>query len=321
MGSYVIRHFESKDFMPMLELWNTCVPADGINQDLFERKVILDPNFDPEGLIIAESEGKLVGFILGIIRKVPMEIIGLQEDLGWITMFGVKSEYRGQGIGKALWGKSNEFFRKHHRKLISIATYSPNYFIPGIDIKEYPDAVKFCEKLGFVAGARPLSMDNPIVTYKIPESLALKEIQLNKEGITFRQYSRELIMPMLDFMKNHMPGDWLKGIRDNLTLLTINKFKEEQIQVALEGDQIIGYAQYEEDHFGPFGVRDDYQGRGIGQVLLARTIQSMHNRGHHVAWFLWTDDKAAHVYQKVGFKETRRFVVMKKELKYEEGAE
>jgi GNAT superfamily N-acetyltransferase len=316
MDNSRIRCFEKQDLFPVIDLWNACVPADGITQDLFERKVLLDANFDPEGMILAEVEGKVVGFMLCIVRQVPMEVIGMQEELGWITMTGILPEYRHKGIGTQMWEKAEVFFRQRNRKLISIATYSPNYFIPGIDIKEYPSAITFFEKMGFYQGAKPLSMDNPIVTYKIPEELAIKESKLREEGITIRPYKREMITELLDFMKKYMPGDWLKGIRDNLALLPIGKFKEEQIMLAMKGNEILGYAQYEEEHFGPFGVRDDYQGKGIGQVLLARTIQMMHNRGHHNAWFLWTDDKAAHVYQKVGFKETRRFVVMKKEIKY-----
>jgi GNAT superfamily N-acetyltransferase len=311
-----IRCFEKQDLFPVIELWNGAVPADGITQDIFERKVLLDANFDPEGLILSEVDGKLAGFMLCIVRQVPMEVIGMQEELGWITMTGVLPEYRHKGVGTQMWKKAEAFFLQRKRKLISIATYSPNYFIPGIDIKEYPSAISFFEKKGFNQGAKPLSMDNPIVTYKIPEELQIKERKLREEGIEIRPYKREMITELLDFMKKYMPGDWLKGIRDNLALLTIGKFKEEQIMLAMKGNEILGYAQYEEEHFGPFGVRDDYQGKGIGQVLLARTIQMMHNRGHHNAWFLWTDDKAAHVYQKVGFKETRRFVVMKKELKY-----
>lgn len=316
MKNITVRSFEKQDLFPVLDLWNACVPADGITQDLFERKVLLDGNFNPEGLILAEADGQLVGFMLCLVRQFPMEIIGMQEELGWITMAGVRPEYQRKGIGTQMWEKGETFFRKRNRKLISIATYSPNYFIPGIDVKEYAKAVEFFGKMGFKQGARPLSMDNPIVTYKIPEELAAKEAKLKEEGIIIRPYRREMITDLLEFMRSYMPGDWLKGIRDNLTLLTIGKFKEEQILLAMKDNEILGYAQYEEEHFGPFGVRDDYQGKGIGQVLLARTIEMMHNRGHHNAWFLWTDDKAAHVYQKVGFRESRRFVVMKKELIY-----
>jgi predicted GNAT family acetyltransferase len=37
-------------------------------------------------------------------------------------------------------------------------------------------------------------------------------------------------------------------------------------------------------------------------------------KGYHNAWVMWTDDIAAKVYQKLGFRETRRFVVLSKDL-------
>ena len=317
MSDVIIRGLGPRDIQSLLNLWNQSVPVDGVNLDLLERKVLLDANFDPEGMILAEKDGKLVGFMLCIVRLVPMEAIGMQEDLGWITMFGVHPDYRRQGIGSKLWEKAESFFRERKRKMISIATYSPNYFIPGLDIHEYADGILFLESKGFVQGSKPLSMDNPIVKYKIPQELVDKEKKIAAEGIVIRPYTRDKLMDYLNFQKKHMPGDWLRGARENLALLTLGKFKEEQILLAMKGDEIVGYAQYEEDHFGPFGVADEYQGKGIGQVLLGKTIESMHQRGHHVAWFLWTDDKAAHVYAKVGFRESRRFAVMKKELKYE----
>ncbi len=77
---------------------------------------------------------------------------------------------------------------------------------------------------------------------------------------------------------------------------------------------MIGYCQFEGAHFGPFGVADKYQGKGIGTVLLGRTLERMRAKGLHNAYVLWTDDVAAKVYSKFGFEETRRFAVMKKEI-------
>jgi hypothetical protein len=40
----------------------------------------------------------------------------------------------------------------------------------------------------------------------------------------------------------------------------------------------------------------------------------MKAKGLHNAWFLWTDEAAARVYDVGGFKESRRFAYMKKAL-------
>lgn len=315
MSTVRIRSFQGKDTQALIDLWNSSIPSDGITRDLLERKVLLDANFDSEGLLLAENEDRLLGFMLCIIRHIPKEKMGLQEELGWIPMTGVHPDYRRQGIATNIWLSAEAFFKKRNRKTIFVGAYSPNYFIPGIDLKIYAEAVRFFEKQGFTRGDTLLSMDASIVTFQIPEKILQTEERLTQEGITIQHYRRELLIPYMEFMKKYMSGGWTRLARENLSLLTIGKFKEEQIMLAIKGNEVIGYAQFEEEHFGPFGVREDYQGKGIGTVILAKTIQTMHHRGHHSAWFLWTDDKAAHVYQKVGFKETRRFLIMRKELK------
>lgn len=318
MSAIIVSPFCYKDTKALIALWNRSLPIDGINLDIFERKVLLDPNFDAEGLFIAKTASyELVGFVLGIVRRVPLEGVGLQEEIGWITAMGIDPTYRQQGVGTQLWKAVESFFKMRNRKTVAIATYAPNYFVPGIDVNAYPDSVKFYEKLGFKITARPLSMDAYIWQFTIPEKILATEKRLLQEGIRIQTYERKYLIPYLAFMRKDMPGDWLRITRDNLSLLTYGRFKEEQIILAIKGeDEIIGYCQYEEEHLGPFGVSDRYQGKGIGSVIIARTVEQMRNRGHHNAWFLWTDDKAAAVYAKVGFKESRRYVVMKKELSY-----
>jgi GNAT superfamily N-acetyltransferase len=111
-----------------------------------------------------------------------------------------------------------------------------------------------------------------------------------------------------------MPTDWVRVERRNLKKISEGGFTENQITVVTHDNKIIGYCQFEGSHFGPFGVSNKYQGRGIGTVLLARTIERMKREGHHDAWVMWTDDVAAKVYGKFGFTETRRFSILKKEL-------
>jgi GNAT superfamily N-acetyltransferase len=82
--------------------------------------------------------------------------------------------------------------------------------------------------------------------------------------------------------------------------------------VALQDDTILGFAQHRAEHFGLIGVRPDMRNRGIGQVVLAVTLSEMLKKGFHVAWFLGTDDEAARLYARCGFREVRRFAVLEK---------
>ena len=157
-------------------------------------------------------------------------------------------------------------------------------------------------------------MDSSIVLFTVSDAVKEKESELQKKGIEIRPYRRDDLLRFLSFLEQTMPSDWVRVERRNLKKISEGGFTENQITVVTHADKVIGYCQFEGAHFGPFGVSDAYQGKGIGTVLLARTIERMKIDGHHDAWVMWTDDVAAKVYGKFGFKETRRFAILKKEL-------
>ena len=54
---------------------------------------------DPEASLVAESGGKVVGFMFGEVRAGEF---GLDEPSGWIEVLGVDPACRGQAIGRRL---------------------------------------------------------------------------------------------------------------------------------------------------------------------------------------------------------------------------
>lgn len=310
-----IRPFKSEDTEDLLNLWSEALPLDGITRPVFERKVILDANREPDSLVLAEKDNRLVGFALRLVLRYPIENTGMREDDGFITAFGVHPDYRKNGIGTALLEASEDWFRNRERKRILIAPYTPNYFVPGIDKENYADGVKLFEKQGFVEYIEAIAMDAPISKFTIPDKVKEKEKKLLSEGIEVRTLRRDDMMDYLDFHDKNMPGPWLEDARRNLKDLTRGLYDEDCVILAVDNGKIIGFCQYEGSHFGPFGVNEEYQGRGIGSVLLAKTLYQMRIKGYHCAWVLWTGQRAADgVYGRLGFTITRRFAIMKKEL-------
>jgi len=106
-----VRGYRSSDEAQLLSLWNAALPYDPIDRRTFHRKVLLDPNFDPDWLLVADADGKLVGFCLCLIRRVPMEKVGMEVNKGWITAFGVHPEWRRKGIGTMLLERAIQLFR------------------------------------------------------------------------------------------------------------------------------------------------------------------------------------------------------------------
>ena len=87
MGDPVIRGYRGADEDALIGVWNAALPHDQIYRLSLRRKVILDPNFDPEKLLVAEIGGEVVGFCLLILRTEPFGG-EMDSDTGWITAFG-----------------------------------------------------------------------------------------------------------------------------------------------------------------------------------------------------------------------------------------
>ena len=67
--------------------------------EVWERRVVYYIRRDPDSSQIAESAGKVVGFMLGEVRGGEF---GLEEPTGWVEFMGVLPDARGKDIGRRL---------------------------------------------------------------------------------------------------------------------------------------------------------------------------------------------------------------------------
>ena len=56
-----IRAYRGDDEQGLIELWNRTMPQDGIVPSVFRTKVLLDANFAPGGLLVADEAGTAGG--------------------------------------------------------------------------------------------------------------------------------------------------------------------------------------------------------------------------------------------------------------------
>ncbi len=299
----------------LLELWATALPLDAITVDTFETRVLLDENFDPETFLLARSDGRLVGFVLGVYAKqMALGDADPQGDRCWITALGVQPLVSLNDVGGQLIGEVEKRFKSRGKRECRVSSYPPGYFTPGIDTHAYKHILDLFLAHRYEVFHEALSMDASIVLFTVPDKMQEIQKKLQAEGIEIRSYRRTDLVRFMTFLEKSMPSDWVRVERRNLRKIVEGGFHAEQVMLVTKGEEIIGYCQFEGSHFGPFGVSDQYQGRGIGTVLLARTLERMRQEGHHDAWVMWTDDIAAKVYRKFGFNETRRFALLKKTL-------
>lgn len=312
--SFLIRAYQGKDEASLIELWNLAMTHDRITPAVFRTKVLLDLNFHPEGLLVAEQDGRLVGFVLSLTRQVPQFLDGLQPDQSWITAFGVHPDFRCQGVGSALFEQVQARLAAQGRKKVTIAPYTPNYFVPGIDKAAYPGSIEFLKARGWETISEPISMRVETTGYQIPEEVRAREKALADEDYAVRPVTSADLPELMTFIAQYFGWDWVRHAQEYLLELFGPGSDQICFLVATHNGRIVGYCQQRRERFGPFGVRPDLRSKGIGRVLLFHCLADMLGKGFHAAWFLWTGRDAARLYSIAGFHEVRQFAVMQKNL-------
>lgn len=314
MSAFSVRRYEPTDESGLLRTWNRGLYADPINATTWRAKVLLDPNFDRDGCLVAEAEGEVRGFILSLVRRVPFFNEGLEPDNAWITAFAVDPDWQRRGIGQALLEAALDRLRALKRTSVALAPYVPNYFTPGADVNAYAQGIEFLARQGFDVIERPISMRAELTGFRMPAPVVDRLEHLRAANIDVRPVTASDIAPVLDFIPRHFSWDWHREATGVFNDLYNGDPRFVGMVVAYENDEVLGYAQHRGERFGPFGVRPDLRSRGIGRVLLATTLSEMLKKNFHAAWFLWTGDDAARLYGQLGFHEVRRFAVMRKAL-------
>jgi ribosomal protein S18 acetylase RimI-like enzyme len=126
-----IRKFEKADIEAIISLiprfsdfelpeWRK--PEDITNKTNKQMQEVLNNSSAEEELFIAEENEKVIGFILLQTRK----DFFTGESQGYISDIAVKKEYEGNGVGRLLLGKAEEWARGKGYQLIVLHTLIGN---------------------------------------------------------------------------------------------------------------------------------------------------------------------------------------------------
>ncbi len=314
MHTVRIEPFAGEWLQGVVAVLQAALHADPISPSLFVRKVLLDPNFEPEGARVALRGERVVGFGLALARRTPLEDAPPDTDRGYLTLMGVHPDYQRQGIGTRLLEQLEDFLRARARRVVLVSPYAPHYFLPGIDIHAYAGALAFFQRHGYQEVYRPLAMSCNLWQLRIPDWVREREQVLRQEGVVVEPYRAELLLPLMRFLKAEFAGDWQRVAREAIARIETGE-NPQRLYLAHQQGEVLGFSHFENERFGPIGVARAQRGRGIGQVLMFHTLQAMRQQGLHTAYFLWSDDRTAErLYHAAGFVEARRFAVLRKEL-------
>lgn len=309
----------------LVRVWCASLPVDPITVERFRDLVLMDTAFSPDGLRLAFEDDRLVGAAHAVVRTVPLTGTDLEPAKGWLLFFFVDPAYRGRGLGRRLVADALNWLRERGRTEVDFACYTPHYILPGLDRVAYPEAASLLESFGFARIAQAAAMDRSLAGYTMPGEARARLDELTRKGFTFGTPSVTELVSLVALAGEHFSADWARAIRDAVR----GGLPLERIVVARAPDgELVGWAmfaayEFRLERFGPFGVRGDQRGLGLGEVLLHLALTRMQALGAHSAWFLWTGEKspAGRLYRKAGFTTTRRFDILRAQLDGPQGEE
>ncbi|GAA0911235.1 GNAT family N-acetyltransferase [Nonomuraea longicatena] len=307
-----VRAFASGDEELLLEVWNASLPGDPTTMAWVRDCVLLDPNFDPEGLRVAVADGRVVGCAYAVRRLMPLAPgTGLDPETGWIPFFFVAPEHRGGGLGRRLLTEALDFLRGHGRTRIDFGSYTPHYVWPGVDAALYPDGFGLLRDLGFRPVDTPVAMDRTLVGYMMPPEVRDLLAKRESDGYVFGRPAVGDLPELIRFAAERFNPDWGEAIR-------AHRDPERMVLARSPEGRLAGFALYAAyrgiaERFGPFGVDERERGTGLGKVILHLAMTRMRAEGLHSSWFLWTGEcsPAGNLYTRAGYHVTRRFHMMR----------
>lgn len=227
---------------------------------------------------------------------------------GWILWAG----FTDHDAFDSLLLEQVEEFRRLGVNRVRYSPFTPNYFLPGVDRDNYPELYGALHDLGFRTVSTAIAMSKDLAVKEEVSSMGLKDIQIEF-------FENSYMGELLDFIRSNFNSDWYYRAEN-----VAANGENEQICLAISKGRIVGYSMFSGpegkhwtlagERFGPFGVREDLRGKGIGQALLGKTLHAMKARGIKSAYFLWTDEKASHLYSRFGFQIKREFDIMELNL-------
>lgn len=121
--------------------------------------------------------------------------------------------------------------------------------------------------------------DMLVKLYQLPD-FREKIRRLEEEGIIIRQALAPEKYLVVEWVKDNFSPAWASECEVSFSKQPISCF------IATRNKQILGFACYESTcrgFFGPTGVIEDWQGRGIGTALLLSSLNAMKEMGYAYA--------------------------------------
>jgi GNAT superfamily N-acetyltransferase len=227
-----------------------------------------------------------------------------------MPVLAVAPGHQRQGIGTALLERGLAYLRAAGRQQVWVCGNTgsaPGYVFPGVDQDAYAGGLALLRKHGFVVDHEPVSMSREAVDFDVEK--CHQEAWKTGTDVKVASLTPGRVQEFLVFMADVFPGDWNMAARAKIRAGALH-----EVLIALQGETIVGYCQWEGEHFGPFGVTAAIRSQGIGAKLFVEAVRRIRAADGRTVWFNWADEAAARFYGRFGLKAQRRFAMLRRDL-------
>lgn len=323
-----IVNFDEEHLVDLINLYNKvfkdayyCYP---LTEKYLRKRLISSKMYNPDYCLMALDFNLPIAFCLGCSQGTPLAI---DVERACIALVIVSPSYQRKKVGTKIVKELLDRFKRANKKNVSVSLGWFGFW-PGID-EDWTLAIKFFKSLGFKEEGRAASMRASLKDHNVPKKYRDKELELQKQGIIIKPYNHEYLTRLDKFLKDNFSGGWYyetmakvkHGVEEFNGFSLIDVYAPEEVLLVLRRKNVIGFSVIHSANtsmgcFGPVGLKKDYRGRGIGTVLLAKSLAILKEKGMSQV-DLWTARYGFHpekYYPKLGFNITKTWITFTKDL-------
>ena len=302
-----------EDVPRVLEAWNATLKHDRLTEQRFRNVMLEDPNYEPEGVLIAEDDaGAVLGFSACVVRR---DLEGKDGgggehnyDRGFLKGFFAVSGREGSAAARELLSRAEAFSAGAGKRFVTVTIYDGPYVYPGIDVR-YERLRRILARNGYQDFSTIECVAADLRSPKVDRMLEEVRATIPSE-ITITTWDPFMLPAFRKFVEEgNMPGWFPTGWE--------SKYAEpEQTTLILRnGDEILAWARFHPHQpragFGPIFVLDRGRGKSYGAVLLLESMVRARKMGSRTMLAQWANTG---FYVRYGWNIVRRFAVLRKEL-------
>jgi GNAT superfamily N-acetyltransferase len=308
-----IRPLRSEDVPRVLAAWNQAMVHNQLSEERFRGVMLEDPNYEPEGLVVAEEAGEVCGFSACVVRRgVPGRDGGghdWESGRGFLKGFFVAEGERGDAAAQSLLAAAEAYCAEAGKQELMATIYTGRHVFPGLDVRY----LRLREVLGR-HGYRDVRTIEDVAVDLRDAAHAARLAQVRERvgaGVELITWEPALLPEFRKFVAEGKASEWFPvgwearyAEADANTLLLRRK------------GEIVGWARYRpmapRAAFGPILVLRRERGQGYGLLLLLECMTRAREAGSEAMSAGWANTG---FYIAAGWQIVRRYAVLQKDLK------